>query len=103
MIALLEFARYLLQLYLWVIVASVVLGWLVAFNVINPYNGFVRSLMMAFDAVTRPLLGPIQRFLPRTGGIDFSPLILVVAIWFLQGVVIGYCDKGFLMPLACQG
>jgi YggT family protein len=102
MVALLEFARYLLGLYSWVIIASVVLGWLVAFNVINPYNGFVKSLLMAFDAVTRPLLSPIRRLLPRTGGIDFSPIVLLLAVFFLQSVVIGSCGSGFLMPLACQ-
>ncbi|MEZ5922950.1 MAG: YggT family protein [Hyphomicrobiaceae bacterium] len=103
MIALLEFIRYLLGLYSWVVIASVVLSWLVAFNVINPYNNFVRSLMHAFDAVTRPLLTPIRRFLPKTAGIDFSPIVLLLAVFFVQSVVIGTCGSGFLMPMACQG
>jgi YggT family protein len=101
MTALLEFLRYLLGLYTWVIIASVILSWLVSFNVINPYNNFVRSLMAALDAVILPLLNPIRRFLPRTGGIDFSPIVLLLLIFFVQRVAIGYCDSGFLMPLFC--
>ncbi len=102
MTALLDFISYILGLYTWIVIASVVLSWLVAFNVINPYNNFVRSLMMGFDAVTRPFLNPIRRFLPRTSGIDFAPLVLLLAIFFIQRVVIGTCGSGFLMPLACQ-
>jgi YggT family protein len=102
MTALLEFIRYMLGLYSWVVIASVVLSWLVAFNVINPYNNFVRSLMMGFAAVTEPFLRPIRRFLPRTQGIDFSAIVLLLAVFFLQSVVIGTCGSGFLMPLACQ-
>jgi len=102
MIALLEFARYLLQMYLWIIVASVVLSWLVAFNVINPYNNFVRSLIMAFDAVTRPFLEPIRRILPRASGIDFSPLILILAVVFLRDYLIGHCGFGILMKQLCN-
>lgn len=102
MTALLEFIRYLLGLYTWVVIAGVILSWLVSFNVINPYNNFVRSLMAALDAVTLPLLNPIRRFLPRTAGIDFSPIVLLLLIFFVQRVAIGYCDSGFLMPLFCR-
>lgn len=102
MTALLGFVQYVLSLYSYVVIASVVLGWLVAFNVINPYNNFVRSLMMGIGAVTEPFLRPIRRLLPRAQGIDFSPLVLLLAVFFLQSVVIGTCASGFLMPLACQ-
>ena len=102
MIALLEFVRYLISLYVWVIIFGAILSWLVAFNIINPYNQFARSLILGVHAVTEPLLGPIRRILPNLGAIDISPIVLIIALWGVQGVVIGYCDRGFLMPLFCN-
>ncbi len=101
MAEILTFIQYILGLYLWVIVASVVLSWLVTFNVINPYNNFVRSLMAAFDAVTRPLLNPIRRLLPQTGGIDFAPLVLILGVIFIRDYLIGHCGFGIIMRQLC--
>jgi YggT family protein len=88
MIRLLEFIRLLIGLYMWVIIASVVLSWLIAFNVINPYNPFVRSLWQAFSTLTEPLLRPIRRLLPDLGGIDISPMVLWLCCLAVQYVVI---------------
>lgn len=101
MVEILTFIQYLLTLYIYVLVATVVLSWLLAFNVINPYNNFVRSLMTAFDVVTQPFLGPIRRLLPRTGGIDFAPLVLIIAVIFLRDYLIGRCDFGIIMRQIC--
>lgn len=88
MIRLLGFIGELVRLYEFVIFASVIMSWLIAFNVINFNHPFVRSLAKAFSAVTEPLLKPIRRLMPDTGGIDFSPLILILACWFIRFVVI---------------
>jgi YggT family protein len=70
----------LATLYIWVIVISVVLSWLVGFNIINPYSPLVRSLQTFCYRATEPLLAPIRRFLPDLGGIDISPVILLVGV-----------------------
>jgi len=89
MTRLLEFISYLIGLYMWVIIAAVIVSWLIAFNVINTYNPFVRTLWQALTAVTEPLLRPIRRLLPDLGGIDLSPMILLLLCLGVQHVVIG--------------
>jgi YggT family protein len=88
MIELLNFISMLITLYIYIIIASAVMSWLIAFNVVNPYNQFVRSLWQAFNAVTEPLLRPIRRLLPDLGGIDVSPVILIICCWFIQSVLL---------------
>lgn len=88
MIELLSFINYLISLYVYVIVFAAILSWLVAFGVVNPYNPFVRSLGQAFAAVTEPLLRPIRNALPDLGGIDLSPLVLILGCYFIQQVII---------------
>jgi YggT family protein len=84
---LLGFSVYLIQLYIYVIIASVILSWMIGFGVINAYNPFVRSLYEAVNAVTEPLLRPIRRALPDLGAVDISPIILLLACFFLQGFI----------------
>ena len=97
MIPLLLFVDYLLNLYTWVVIASVIFSWLIAFYVINPYNQIVRSIWQAVNAVTEPLLRPIRRFMPDLGGIDLSPVILLLGIFFIRSVVIrGWLIDGLL-------
>ena len=88
MLELLNFISYLITLYTYVVIASVILSWLLAFNVINGYNPFVRSLWNGLRAVTEPLLMPIRRMMPDLGGIDISPVILLLACFFIQSVVL---------------
>lgn len=76
-----------LQLYLWCIVISAVLSWLVAFNVVNTSNQIVYMVGSFLYKITEPALAPIRRFMPNLGGIDISPVILIFAIIFLQGVL----------------
>jgi YggT family protein len=85
---LLGFIDLVISLYVWIIIASAIMSWLIAFNVINPYNQFVRTLWSFFNALTEPLLRPIRRFLPDLGGIDISPMVLILACWFIQIVVL---------------
>ncbi|MBZ6075815.1 YggT family protein [Microvirga puerhi] len=85
--SLLEVILLALQLYTYLIIASAILSWLVAFNVINARNDVVRSIWRFLDAVTEPALRPIRRILPNLGGIDISPVILILIIIFLQNLI----------------
>jgi YggT family protein len=93
--ALLEVILLALQLYVYLIVASAILSWLVAFNVVNTRNDFVRSIWNFLDAVTMPALRPIRRILPNLGGVDISPVILILLIIFIQKLIVDY-----LLPAA---
>lgn len=68
----------------YVIIAQAIISWLVAFNVINTTNDFVRSFLNALDRVTEPLYRPVRRLLPDFGGIDFSPLVVLLLIYVLR-------------------
>ena len=93
--ALLNVILLALQLYTYLIVASAILSWLVAFNVVNTRNDFVRSIWNFLDAVTEPALRPIRNILPNLGGVDISPIILILLIIFIQNLIVDY-----LMPIA---
>ena len=73
-----------LQWLIWLLILQAILSWLIAFNVINTYNGFVRGVLRFLDAVTEPLLRPIRRILPDLGGIDLSPMVLILIIILIQ-------------------
>ena len=88
MLELLGFISSLITLYIYIIVASAVMSWLIAFNVINPYNQFVRSIWQGLNALTEPVLRPIRRWMPDLGGIDISPMVLIIVLWFVQGVLL---------------
>ena len=89
MLDLLSFVDKLIGLYIGIIVAQAILSWLMAFNVVNTRNKFVYAIGNAIYVLTEPLLRRIRRFLPATGGVDFSPLVAIVGLWFLQDVIIG--------------
>ncbi|HTV33239.1 MAG TPA: YggT family protein [Methylocella sp.] len=88
--ALLEVVLLVLQLYVYVIIAAAILSWLVAFNVVNRYNEVVRSVWNFVTAVTEPLLNPIRNVIPSFGGIDISPVILLLGIFFIQRIIEEY-------------
>ncbi|MBB6306330.1 YggT family protein [Xanthobacter tagetidis] len=88
--ALLDIILIILQIYVWVLIAAAVLSWLVAFNVVNSHNGFVRSVGEFLYRVTEPVLAPIRNVLPSFGGIDLSPMVLILLIFFLQRVIAYY-------------
>jgi YggT family protein len=73
-----------LELYIWIVIASVILSWLVAFNVINTRNSFINQVGDFLYKVTEPALRPIRRILPNLGGIDISPMILIVLLIFAR-------------------
>jgi YggT family protein len=88
--ALLEVILLALTLYSYLILASAILSWLVAFNVVNTRNDFVRSIWNFLDAVTEPALRPIRRIVPNLGGIDISPVILYFIIILIQKLIVNF-------------
>jgi YggT family protein len=74
----------LLEVYKWIVIAAVIVSWLTAFNVINEHNNFVRTLLRILIALTEPVFRPIRKVLPAMGGLDLSPIVVFVIIWFLQ-------------------
>src|SRR6516162_2442773 len=88
MLELFGFISSLITLYIYIIIAGAVMSWLIAFNVVNLYNPLVRSIWQALNALTEPLQRPIRRMLPDMGGVDISPVVLILACMFVQLVVI---------------
>lgn len=77
----------LITLYVWILIASAILSWLVAFNVVNPHNQVVRSIGEFLWRVTEPALAPLRRVLPNLGGIDISPVLLIILLYFIRNLV----------------
>lgn len=77
-----------IDLYIWVIIASAILSWLIAFNVINTSNRFVLTVVDVLYRLTEPLLRPIRSILPNLGGIDISPVILILLLLFLRDLIV---------------
>jgi YggT family protein len=78
--ALVDIANLLLSVLTWIIIGQVILSWLLAFNVLNVHSGGVRNFIVALDRLTAPIYRPIRRLLPDFGGIDFSPLVILLLI-----------------------
>ena len=87
MLPVIKLVLTILDLYKVVIIAGAVLSWLIAFGVVNIRNDFVRAVWNLFLALTEPFLRPIRKFLPNTGGIDISPIILLLLIMFIQWII----------------
>jgi len=95
MIPLLNTLMFALNIYIWILIANAIFSWLYAFNVINTRNQFVNMIGRALYQMTEPVLRPIRRFMPDLGGVDISPIILVLIIYLIQQIIIYY-----LYPLA---
>jgi YggT family protein len=88
--AVLDIVLIVLDLYVWLLIASAILSWLIAFNVVNTRNQFVAAVAEFLYRITEPLLAPIRSFMPNLGGLDISPIILILIIMFLQRVITYY-------------
>ena len=88
--AILDVILLVLNLYTWVIIASAIFSWLYAFNVVNPRNQFVGTIGKMLYQLTEPLLRPIRRVIPTFGGLDISPVVLLIGIFFLERLIIYY-------------
>ncbi|HYN45773.1 MAG TPA: YggT family protein [Allosphingosinicella sp.] len=91
--AVIEILIMLLWVASMVIIAQAVLSWLVVFNVINTHSDFVRSVLYALDRMTAPLYRPIRKVMPDFGGIDFSPIVVLLLIWVLQRLLVGVAQQ----------
>ena len=80
--------RELIWIYIYIVIAAVVFSWLVAFNVVNTRNQFVASIGKFLYMATEPVLGRIRRFLPNLGGLDLSPMILILGLVFLDRLIV---------------
>jgi len=89
LIALVDIADLLLSILTWIIIGQVILSWLLAFNVLNASSGGVRAFAIAIDRVTAPLYRPVRRLLPDFGGIDFSPLVILILIQVIKKLLAG--------------
>jgi YggT family protein len=96
LIALVDIAKMLLNILSWVIIIQVILSWLLAFNVLNANSGGVRAVALAIERITAPLYRPIRRLLPDFGGIDFSPLVILILIQVLQKLLDGVVNQYYL-------
>ena len=81
---------YAIGIYRWIVIGAIVFSWLFAFNVVNGRNQFVATLGQFFYARTAPALRHIRRVLPSMGAIDISPIVLFVALFFLEQLLWGF-------------
>jgi YggT family protein len=88
--AVLDIILLILELYIWLLIAAAVLSWLIAFNVVNTRNQFVAMVGDFLYRITEPLLAPIRRMMPSLGGIDISPVILILIIILIQRLIAYY-------------
>ena len=86
----LEIILMIMDLYWWVLIAMIVLSWLISFNVINTRNQLVASVLQIVTALTEPLLKPIRRYVPAVGGLDLSPIVLFIGLYFARRIIIVY-------------
>jgi YggT family protein len=88
MLALLQIVDLLLSVLMWIIIIQAILSWLVAFNVINTYNDFVRQLLYALDRITEPLYRPVRKIMPDFGALDLSPMVVLLIIYILRNIIL---------------
>ena len=98
LLALFGIVDLLLDVLRWIIIIQAILSWLVAFNVINTTNDFVRTFLAALDRITEPIYRPIRRVLPDFSGLDFSPLVALLIIWALDRLLEGVQDSLYFGP-----
>lgn len=82
-----DILRILLDIVWWIIIVQAVLSWLIAFNVINTHNDFVRQIWVALDRMTTPIYRPIRRIQPDFGGLDLSPLVVLVGLAIVNRIL----------------
>jgi len=97
LIALFDIIDFLLAILVWIIIGQVVLSWLFAFNVLNTSSQGLRTFVNALDRITGPLYRPIKKVMPDFGGIDFSPLVLLVLIQILRMLLDG-AERSLIYP-----
>lgn len=89
LVLLLQIVDMLLGVFTWIVIIQGIMSWLVAFNVINTYNDFVRQVLFALQKITEPVYRPVRRIMPDFGQLDLSPLVVLLLIYIAR-MVIGY-------------
>ena len=87
-----DIIQFLLHIVTWIIIIQAVLSWLIAFNVINTHNDFVRQFLYALSRMTEPMYRPIRRIMPDFGALDFSPLVVLLLIQIVSGIIIPHIE-----------
>ena len=95
--ALLSTLSLILSLVWWVFLVMIIMSWLISFNVINTRNQLVAGLWRALNQITEPILRPIRRVIPPMGGLDLSPIIVFIIIFFLQQLIANFAITGRLI------
>lgn len=88
--ALLDVILIILDLYVWILIASAILSWLTAFNVVNTRNQAVATISDLLYRLTEPVLRPIRARMPNLNGLDLSPIVVIITIYFIKSVIIRY-------------
>jgi YggT family protein len=96
MISLAILVDKVIDIYTWIVIASAIMSWLVAFGVVNTRNQFIRYVVDFLYKVTEPVLRPIRRVLPNLGGVDISPVILLLGLFFLRSLLAEYVFASLL-------
>ena len=91
--AILQTLNFILNIVWWIFLIMIIMSWLISFNVINTRNQFVASVWRVLNQITEPILKPIRRVIPAMGGLDLSPLIVFVIIFFLQNLIGFYAAR----------
>jgi YggT family protein len=86
----------ILEIYKWVVILAVIVTWLTAFNVINVHNNFVRTVLRILMALTEPVFRQIRKVIPPIAGLDLSPIVVFLLIWFLQYTIQWLSFRGSL-------
>lgn len=95
--ALLSTLSLILNLVWWVFLIMIIMSWLISFNVINTRNQFVANVWRVLNQITDPILRPIRRVIPPMGGLDLSPIIVFIIIFFLQQLIANFAYTGRLL------
>lgn len=88
MFALCQLVDTVVGIFIWLVIGSVILSWLVAFNVVDPRNQIVYQIGSFLQRITEPALRPIRNLLPSMGGLDISPVILIIGLMFIQNLLL---------------
>jgi YggT family protein len=86
----------ILEIYKWVVILAVIISWLTAFNVINVHNNFVRTVLRILMALTEPVFRQVRKVIPPIAGLDLSPIVVFLLIWFLQYTIQWLSFRGSL-------
>ncbi|MBO6756745.1 MAG: YggT family protein [Roseibium sp.] len=88
--AILDVIMLILDLYIYVIIASAIFSWLFAFNIVNSGNQIIGTIGQVLYNLTEPVLRPVRRFMPQLGGIDLSPIAVLLGIFLIQNIIVRY-------------